>query len=76
MYELPQTGFIRLSQIIGDKRQDPPIPGIIPICASTWWKGVKEGTYPAPVKLSPNCTAWKVSDIRKLIESFEQRVTT
>ena len=74
MYALPQTGFVRLSQIIGDKRKDPPIPGIIPVCASTWWKGVKEGSYPAPVKLSNNVTAWRTEDIKELIESFGQGV--
>lgn len=72
MHVLPQTGFVRLTQIIGDKRQDPPIPGIIPVCASTWWKGVKAGSFPAPIKLSSNCTAWRVEDIRELIESFRQ----
>ena len=76
MHVLPQTGFVRLNQIIGDKRKDPPVPGIFPICASTWWKGVKEGTYPPPVKLSNNVTAWRAEDIRALIDSFERGVAT
>jgi predicted DNA-binding transcriptional regulator AlpA len=44
--------------------------GPIPISASTWWLGVKQGRYPAPVKLGPRITAWRVEDIRALIENF------
>lgn len=66
---LPETGFVRLSTIIGDPKADPPIPPIIPVSKSTWWAGVKSGRYPQPVKkLGPKITAWKVSDIRALIE--------
>ncbi len=65
---LPPTGFLRLPQIIGDPKADPPIPALIPVSASTWWAGVKSGRYPQPVKLSERCTAWRVSDIMTLIE--------
>ena len=66
---LPETGFLRLPQIIGDQRTHPPTPPIIPVSKSTWWAGVKSGLYPKPVKLGPRITAWRVSDIRQLIES-------
>jgi len=65
---LPETGFLRLAQIIGDPHAHPPIPAIIPVGKSTWWSGVRNGRYPASVKLSPRCTAWRVEDIRALIE--------
>ena len=64
-------------------RRDFPIPdllgflrfslpqGPIPVGRSTWWAGVKSGRFPKPVKLGPRTTAWKVEDIRKLIESAE-----
>jgi prophage regulatory protein len=61
---LPHTGFIRLSTILA------PL-GPIPVGRSTWWAGVKSGRFPKPVKLGPRTTAWKVEDIRKLIESAE-----
>lgn len=61
------TGFLRLPQIIGDKHAMPPTMGLIPICKSTWWAGVKTGRYPKPVKLSPRVTVWRVEDIRALI---------
>ena len=66
---LPETGFLRLPQIVGNKKTDPPIPAIIPVSKSTWWQGVKTGRYPQPVKLGERCTAWRVEDIRALIES-------
>jgi prophage regulatory protein len=68
MNALPETGYLRLSQIIGNNKAEPPVPAIIPVCASTWWNGVKKGHYPKPVKLSKNCTAWRAQDIRLLME--------
>lgn len=65
MNQLPQTGYLRLSQILGDKKSNPPI---IPIGKSSWWAGVKSGRYPKPIKLGPRTTAWRVEDIRNLIE--------
>jgi predicted DNA-binding transcriptional regulator AlpA len=64
---LPETGFVRLSNIIGDSKTDPPIPAIIPVSKSTWWAGVKSGRFPKPIKLGPRITAWRVEDIRSLI---------
>ena len=68
-YQLPETGFLRLPQIIGDPDAEPPIPPIIPVKKSCWWDGVKTGRFPKPVKLGPRVTAWRVEDIRALIAS-------
>ncbi|MBV5316897.1 MAG: AlpA family phage regulatory protein [Desulfobulbaceae bacterium] len=65
---LPPNGFLRLSQIVGDNKAEPPISAIIPVSKSTWWAGVKSGRYPQPVKLSERCTAWRVRDILELAE--------
>lgn len=67
---LPEAGYVRLSQIIGDSKAEPPIPAIIPVSKSTWWQGVKTGRYPKSVKLGPRITAWRVEDIRALIENL------
>lgn len=70
MYKLPETGFIRLFQIVGNAKSDPPIPPIIPVSKSTWWAGVASGRYPQPVRsLGNRITAWRVEDIRALIAS-------
>ena len=56
---LPNTGFLRL----------PAVLALFPVSKSTWWNGVKDGKFPAPVKLTERTTAWRVEDIRKLIGS-------
>lgn len=66
MYQLPESGFLRLPQIIGDSKRG--IPAVIPVSKSAWWEGCKTGRYPKPVKLGPRTTAWNVADIRALIE--------
>lgn len=68
---LPPTGYLRLAHIVGDKKAG--IPAIFPVSKSTWWQGVKSGRYPQPVKLSERCTAWRVEDIRALIEESARR---
>ena len=59
--DLPVTGFVRLVSILAPR-------GPIPVSKSTWWAGVKSGRFPQPVKLGPRITAWRVEDIRALIE--------
>ncbi len=72
MHNLPQVGFVRLYQIVGNPKANPPIPAIIPVCKSSWWAGVKSGIYPKPVKLGLRATAWRVDDIRALIDELEK----
>lgn len=66
-HKLPEIGYLRLKQIIGDPKARPPIPAIIPVGKSHWWQGVKSGLYPKPIKLGPRITVWCVGDIRRLI---------
>lgn len=58
---LPETGFVRLPEVLK----------VFPVSKSTWWAGVKDGRYPKPVKLGPKMTAWRVEDIRALIEGVD-----
>lgn len=73
MIKLPATGFLRLSQIIGDKKSNPPIPPLVPISKSSWWSGVKAKKYPQPLRLSPRVTVWRVEDIVKFLQSVESK---
>lgn len=68
MLLLSETGYLRLPQIIGNPKANPPIPPIIPIGKSSWWAGVKIGKYPQPIKLGSRTTVWRIEDIRALIE--------
>jgi predicted DNA-binding transcriptional regulator AlpA len=65
---IPAEGYLRLRQIIGDKEKG--IPAIIPISKSTFYKRVKEGIYPQPVELGVRMIAWRVKDIRALIDKL------
>lgn len=64
--KIPETGFLRLSQIIGNPKAKPPIPAYIPVSRSTWWNGVRLGRFPKPLKLGPRTTVWRVEDIRAI----------
>ena len=39
MHKLPDTGFLRIRQIVGDPKANPPIAPLIPVSKSTWWNG-------------------------------------
>ena len=70
MHQLPEVGFLRLPQIIGNPLAQPPVPPIIPVKKSCWWAGVRSGRYPPAIKLSPKVTVWDVRAIRALVESI------
>lgn len=59
---LQETGFLRLSQILK----------LIPVGKTTWWNGVKSGRFPKAVSLGGRITAWRVEDIKALIESYNK----
>jgi prophage regulatory protein len=59
--------MLRLKQIIGDKKDG--IPPMIPVSRSTIWQWVKDGKFPAPVKLGQATTCWKMSSVQQFIES-------
>ena len=54
---LADSGFLRINQIVGPG-------GLVPVGKSTIWAWIKLGKFPAPIKLGPRTTVWKVSDIR------------
>ncbi|MEQ1639161.1 MAG: AlpA family phage regulatory protein [Methylococcales bacterium] len=61
---LPETGFLRIWQIVGKKNN---IPALIPISRTSFLNGVKSGKFPQPIKLGIRTTAWRVEDIKALI---------
>ena len=57
-HDLPAVGYVRLPQILE----------IFPVSKSAWWEGCRNGVFPKPVKLGPRTSAWRVEDIRALME--------
>lgn len=53
-------GFIRLKDVLQ----------LIPVCKSSWWRGVKEGRYPQQVKIGHRAVAWRRSSIVALVRQI------
>ena len=51
--------YMRISQMASTTGK----PGRYPLSAATIWRWVKLGMFPAPVRLGPQVTAWKVEDL-------------
>jgi len=52
---LPDSAHVRLPIVAALRCSSP----------ATIWRHVKAGLLPAPVKLGPNTTAWRVGDLRR-----------
>jgi prophage regulatory protein len=55
---LPETGFIR----------KPTVLALAGFGSTKLHYAVKEGSFPAPIKLGPRMVAWRAEDIRSWIE--------
>lgn len=51
-------GFLRLPQVLA----------LYPVSRSEWYQGIKEGRYPAGIKLGRRAVAWRCSSILDLLE--------
>ena len=60
---LPAEGYVRLPQVLA----------VFPVSRSTFLAGVKSGRFPKPVKLGPRVAAWRVEEVRALIEREQVR---
>jgi len=43
---------------------DKELADYLKVSRQTIWRWVREGKFPAPVKLGPNCTRWNLSTVR------------
>ncbi len=50
----------------------PEVLRRIPVSRPTWYRGVAEGRFPKPIKLSERVSAWRESDIDALIAKFTE----
>ncbi|HEX7082357.1 MAG TPA: AlpA family phage regulatory protein [Gammaproteobacteria bacterium] len=55
---LPVTGLVRRRHFAH----------VLPFCWSTWLRGIKDGRFPQPVRLGPKTVAWRVEDVRRVLE--------
>lgn len=61
------SGYLRLWHILGDKKRG--LKPIIPVSATAWWRGVKSGIYPQPVRIGLRTTVWRSADILALAQA-------
>jgi predicted DNA-binding transcriptional regulator AlpA len=54
---LPSSAHVRL----------PVVAALHGVGPATIWRWVKAGRLPAPIKLGPNTTAWRVGDLRRVM---------
>ena len=59
--DLPNDALLREKQVLAPG-------GPVPVSRSTWWAGVRSGRFPQPIRLGPRTTAWRVGDIRALLQ--------
>lgn len=70
-HRLPSEGFLRVNQLCNRKDKDGRIIyGILSISKSNFWAGLREGRFQLnPIKLGKRTTVFKISEVRKLLES-------
>jgi prophage regulatory protein len=68
---LPDTGFVRIRQIVGDRKRG--ILPLIPICRSVWYQGIRENLTRRAF-CSALALVWTVESIKVLIASTSAAV--
>ena len=64
--------LLRLTDIIGDPKADPPKKSLIPVSKSTIYRLVAARRFPAPIKPSPSISLWSNDAVKSAIKSWEQ----
>lgn len=57
--KLPDNAIIRL----------PDVLRLYPVSKSTWWQGVKDKKFPAPISLGLRARGWRLGSILALIKA-------
>ena len=59
-FAAPPEKLLRLSAVLSR----------VPVSRSAWYAGVKDGKFPPPIKLGPKTSAWRESDVNRLIQEL------
>lgn len=63
--------ILELKEIIGSASDTSANKGLIPVSKSTWYRGIKRGHYPRPLRLSPRRVGWRRCDIESLMAALD-----
>lgn len=61
-YDLHEHRYLRLKSVLE----------VIPVSRSTWYKWIQCGIAPKSTSISLRVAAWKIQDIKKLLEEMDQ----
>jgi prophage regulatory protein len=64
--------LMRLSDIIGDTKAQPPIEALVPVSRSTIYRLIAAGRFPAPVKPLPTISLWSRDEVRLALRKWGQ----
>lgn len=69
---------VRGSELVNEARACAEIGGPdTPIHRSTFWRGIRAGRYPKPIKVSARACRWRLDELRAVLErAASDRVTT
>lgn len=65
---LPDSALLREAQLVPSPKRPHGTP-VLPFSAATLWRKVRDGEFPAPLKLSAGVTAWRVGDVRSWLNT-------
>jgi predicted DNA-binding transcriptional regulator AlpA len=54
-------------------RQKDLLRTFVPFSATTLWRKIKSGEFPAPIKLGPSITAWRGEEIEEWVQSHNTK---
>jgi prophage regulatory protein len=54
-------------------RQKDLLRTFVPFSATTLWRKIKAGEFPAPIKLGPSITAWRGEEIEEWVQSHNTK---
>jgi prophage regulatory protein len=66
---IPEDGYVRVAQLLGCRRRGW-VP-ILPISRSCLYAWIREGRWPAPIKLGSKVIAWPSSQVREALATDE-----
>jgi|TARA_R100001510_G_scaffold51321_1_gene51055 predicted DNA-binding transcriptional regulator AlpA len=46
---------------------------LVPVSRSTWLRGIDDGLYPKPVKISPKLNVWRKEDIEHFLHNLKPK---
>lgn len=62
--------FLRTVDLVGNSKQR----GILGVSKSTLWRWIQQNHFPAPLKLGPNISVWRMSEVQAWMDAQKMPV--